>query len=388
MINLKDYLDPVSIERPEWLHIAGSSTLAHSLTINTASSPVTSADNLRLAIIGVPDDRLSVKEGAAKAPDNIREVLYNLSRLPGKVKIADLGNIRKGVTPEDTMAALGDVTSTLLEQGITVLVLGGDSSLIPSLAGAVSSHLHGYTYTTIDSRIDYVNEKRENDPFNYLPAIVNNSNSHPSNIIHIGYQTFLNDPQVINRFRRRNYELVRIGEARASMQETEPFFRDSHLVTLDMGSVRQSDAPGTFAPSPNGFYGEEICLLSRYAGLSDSLKVFGLFEVNPSLDIRNQTSAMAAHIIWFFLEGFVQRQSETAIIATDHNGRFVRYHVTVEKAGEDLIFVKSNITGRWWIEYSNRRDEISYLACSYNDYLKAGENEIPTRWLQAVARKG
>ena len=84
----------------------------------------------------------------------------------------------------------------------------------------------------------------------------------------------------------------------------------------------------------------------------------------------------------------MQRQKEAAIIATDHSGRFVRYHVTIEKAGEDIIFVKSTITGRWWIEYRDRRGEISYLACSYNDYLKAGENEIPTRWLQAVARKG
>lgn len=388
MINLNDYLDPVSIEKAEWLHIAGSSTLAHSLTINTASNPVAPEDNFRLAIIGVPDDRLSLKEGAAKAPDAIRETLYNLSRLPGKVKIADLGNLRRGVTPEDTMAALVDVTTTLLEKNITVLVLGGDSSLIPSLATPVAQRYGDYTYTTIDSRIDYVNEKRENDPFNYLSGIVGGRNCQPSNIIHIGYQSYLNDPQVINRFRRRSYELIRIGEVRSSMHETEPLFRDSHLITLDMGAVRQSDAPGTFAPSPNGFYGEEICLLARYAGLSDSLKVFGLFEVNPDLDIRNQTSAMAAHITWFFLEGFVQRQNEAATIATDQNGRFIRYHVAVDKAGEDLIFVKSSATGRWWIEHRDRKGEISYLACSYNDYLKAGENEIPNRWLQAVARKG
>ncbi|MCA1757216.1 MAG: formimidoylglutamase [Bacteroidales bacterium] len=388
MINLNDYLDPVSIERPEWLHIAGSSTLAHNLSINTASNPVTSADNFRLAIIGVPDDRLSVREGAAKAPDAIRTTLYNLSRLPGKVKIADLGNIRRGVTPEDTMAALGDVITTLLDKGVMVLVLGGDSSLIPSLATPVAALYPEYTYTTIDSRIDYVNEKRENNPFNYLSGIINSRNHQPSNIIHIGYQSYLNDPQVINRFRRRNYELLRIGEARSSMHETEPFFRDSHLITLDMGAVRQSDAPGTFAPSPNGFYGEEICLLARYAGLSDSLKVFGLFELNPDLDIRSQTAAMAAHITWFFLEGFVQRHNESETIATDRNGRFVRYHVAVDKAGEDLIFVKSSTTGRWWIEYRDREGRVSYLACSYNDYLKAGDNEIPNRWLQAVARKG
>ena len=76
---------------------------------------------------------------------------------------------------------------------------------------------------------------------------------------------------------------------RQAIYLTEPLFRDSDVAIFDISAVRQSDAPGTMSPSPNGFYGEEICLLSRYAGISDNLKIFGLFDVNPEFDIRFQT---------------------------------------------------------------------------------------------------
>ncbi|MEZ5012438.1 MAG: hypothetical protein R2744_13060 [Bacteroidales bacterium] len=126
------------------------------------------------------------------------------------------------------------------------------------------------------------------------------------------------------------------------MAETEPLFRDSHIITLDIAAVRQSDAPGTFAPSPNGFYGEEICLLARYAGLSDSLRVFGLLRGKSLLDSRKQTSGMAAQAIWFFLEGFAQKQNESLAIGKENSGRFVSYHVKVKDLEEDLVFVKSS----------------------------------------------
>jgi len=88
------------------------------------------------------------------------------------------------------------------------------------------------------------------------------------------------------------------------------------------------------------------------------------------------------------MEGFAQRQNESLAIGKENSGRYVRYHVSVKDIEEDLIFVKSNVTNRWWIEYRNRKGVTSYLACSYNDYIRANENEIPHRWLQAVARNG
>jgi hypothetical protein len=166
----------------------------------------------------------------------------------------------------------------------------------------------------------------------------------------------------------------------------EPLLRDSDVAVFDIASVRQSDAPGTVSPSPNGFYGEEICLLSRYSGISDKLKVFGLFDVNPEFDIRNQTAGLAAQILWFFLEGFAQKQYETPVLSLSNSGRFIRYHVRITDLDEDLIFVKSNLTDRWWIELPADKDNSCYVACSHEDYLKANHNEVPERWVRAVEK--
>ncbi|MBS0011974.1 MAG: arginase family protein [Bacteroidales bacterium] len=382
MLDLNDYFDPVSIEKPLWAHLAEPSRFSHNLVINTENRQISDPGAYRLAIIGVPDDRRSPNKGCAGAPDEIRADLYQLSRLPGKIKMADLGNLKKGVSFDDSLAALSDVTEYLVGSGIFPLVIGGSSTLIPAMAKKIPGKL---IYSTVDSRVDWVNERKEKDSFNYLPDIIN-KDKNPLNLLVVGYQTFLNDPQVINRFRKMKYDMVRIGEVREDIHEIEPSFRDSNLITFDIASVRQADAPGTFAPSANGFYGEEICLLSRYAGLSDSLKAAGFFEVNPLLDNRRQTTTIAAQMIWFFLEGFIQKQNESSVLEKENSGRFVNYHVSIEDSNEDLVFIKSTITNRWWIEYTSKKGEKHFIACSYNDYLQAGENEIPARYLKAVER--
>ena len=150
--------------------------------------------------------------------------------------------------------------------------------------------------------------------------------------------------------------------------------------------MRQSDAPGTAVPSPNGFYGEEICLLSRYAGISDNLKVFALFDVNPRFDVREQTSGLAAQIIWFLMEGFSQKQYETPSLSGNNSGRFIKYHVRVTDLEDDLIFVRSNLTERWWIELEDSNNNKVYVACSHDDYLKANRNEVPDRVVRSADR--
>lgn len=382
MISLSDYFDPVSIEKPLWSHMAEPSSFSHNLVINTENNPVSKLDKYRVAIVGVPDDRRSPNKGCSGAPDEIRADLYQLARLPGRIKIADMGNIKKTPSFDDSLAALSDITEYMIACGTIPLVIGGSSTLIPAMAGSIKGP---FNYAAVDSRIDWVNERKEKDSFNYLPDIIN-AKRKPDNFIIMGYQSYLNDPQVINRLKKRNYDLLRMGEVRQDIQETEPAFRDSALVSFDISAIRQSDAPGTFAPSANGFYGEEICLLSRYAGLSDSLQAAGFFEVNPLLDSRRQTTSMAAQMIWFFLEGFAQKQNESALLGRENGGRFVNYHVSIEDSSEDLVFIKSNITNRWWIEYTDGKGARHYIACSYNDYLMAGENEIPPRYLKAVSR--
>jgi formiminoglutamase len=386
MIDLKDYFDPVSIETQDFENTAGNSGFPHSISVHTENTNLRDISKFRIAILGVPEGRNAHGEGSAKGPDRIRTELYRLSRIPGKSKIIDLGNMKQGVTFNDTIAGLTDILAFLIGGNIFPVIIGGSSALAVSVDRALSEKRIKYTLAAVDPRIDYMNEKRDPDSFNYLNTILHSHKSTLYHYINIGYQTYLNDQQVVNRFLKRKSELVRIGDVRKAIYLTEPLMRDSDAAIFDISSVRQSDAPGTTSPSPNGFYGEEICLLSRYAGISDNLKVFCLFDVNPDFDIRNQTSGLAAQIIWFFLEGFSQKQYETPELGISNSGRFIKYHVRVTDLDDDLIFVKSIHTDRWWMELPAADDKFSYIACSHEDYLKANHNEVPERWVRGIER--
>jgi arginase family enzyme len=386
MVDLNDYFNPVSIEGPDFKYLTGQAGFPHNISIHTENHPLKDISKFKIALFGVPEGRNSPNAGSLKGPDMIREQLYCLAKIPGKSKIIDLGNMKQGSTFNDTIAGLTDILSILITENLFPVIIGGTSALIPAVDRALSQFIKRYTLIAVDPRIDFSSERKEPDSFNYLNAILSNHKSTFSHYINIGYQTYLNDQQIINRFLKRQSELIRIGDVRQAIYLTEPLFRDSDVAIFDISAVRQSDAPGTISTSPNGFYGEEICLLARYAGISDKLKVFGLFDVNPEYDIRNQTTGLAAQILWFFLEGFSQKQYETPVLNISNSGRFIKYHVRITDLEDDLIFVKSNLTDRWWIELPAEKDQNLYVACSHEDYLKANRNEVPERWVQAVER--
>src|SRR5579875_1364444 len=55
--------------------------------------------------------------GFSQAPDKIREQLYQLYNWHPSVKVADVGNIRQGLTVDDTRAALRTVLGEIKEAG-------------------------------------------------------------------------------------------------------------------------------------------------------------------------------------------------------------------------------------------------------------------------------
>jgi hypothetical protein len=167
------------------------------------------------------------------------------------------------------------------------------------------------------------------------------------------------------------------------MEEVEPLVRNADMVNIDVGAIRQSDAPANGNPSPHGFYGEEVCQIARYAGMSDKLSSIGFFELNPKFENNGQTAHLVAHAIWYFIEGFYSRMSDFPYIDKQN---YKRYTVPLNDDTMELIFYKSKKSDRWWIEIpcdESMKEKYSrhlLVPCSYNDYQKALNNEIPDRW--------
>ena len=162
--------------------------------------------------------------------------------------------------------------------------------------------------------------------------------------------------------------------------------RDADIVSVDIGSVRKSEAPGNNSSSPNGFYGEEICAIARYAGISDKVTSFGVYEYNSKLDVQNQTAHLIAQMLWYFIEGVNFRAKDYPYATKESYQRF-----TVMLDDDDPInFYKSDKSGRWWMEINlisnNKHKRHALIPCSYQDYEHALQQKIPNRWYKALQK--
>ena len=343
-----------------------------------------------VALLGVCEDRNSVgNTGTAKAPDLVRKELYRLFMPPidKEFRMIDLGNIRAGDTARDTYFAVASVMIELLTHKVIPVIIGGSHDLsFGQYLGYKDLHAL-INLVVIDERIDMLeNPAKTIDSASFLMKIFTHTPNYLFNYSHLGHQTYLNDPKAIETLEGLNFDCHRLGLIRANMEETEPILRDADMLSIDISAVRQADAPAHAKASPNGFSGEEMCQIARYAGLSDKLTSLGIYEINPGYDNNFQTVKLAAQAIWYFLEGYYSRVGDYPLTLDDH----LKFTVHLEESNHELIFWRSKKTDRWWMEMpfgdKERFGRHQLIPCSFADYEGACQQELPDRWMKAYTK--
>lgn len=383
-MNLNDYFNPVSLNKPEISLLPSDLTFGRKITIHTADEPIRDIGAFDIALIGVPEDKNSIVKGTDTAPDLIREKLYQLASINRKIRIIDLGNLKITSNINDTYFALRDIIQELDTHSIISVILGGSQDLTYAMDLAFMSSSCYYQLLTFDNRIDMGFKDKTITSRNYLEKILKNKDPKLFNYINLGHQVYLTPISILDSIEKKGFESIRLGVVRNNIPDNEPIIRDSSLISLDMTCIRQSDARGVTIPSSNGFFGHEICQLVRYAGSASRIKSFGLFELCSANDPDSNTSMLAAQIIWYFIEGFSLKIKEDP-----QKGYSKKYIVNLSSISQEIVFYKSLKTERWWIEmpYINPMTSKNYLiSCSYNDYQMACNNEIPDRWWKAFHR--
>lgn len=340
----------------------------------------------QIAILGVPESRNSYhNESSALAPDEIRRQFYQLYRWKSDVRIIDLGNLKTGQTVEDTYEVLSDILAYLIEHDVIPIILGGGNDLAFANYRAYEKLEKVVNLVSVDSCFDLGNEYMPIRSDAYLNKMILQQPNYLMNYANIGYQVYMNSPQEIKMMEDLFFETYRVGTMRKDMEEVEPIVRNADMLSLDISAVRRSDAPGCPHNSANGFYGEEICQIAKYAGVSDKLTSFGIYEYDPTMDYGNQTSQLIGHILWYFVEGFLNRQQDNRFKDKD---AYRQYSIAVSGALDEMIFFCSRITGRWWvvvplISKESNATHNYYLPCSKRDYDLACEDKISERWWKA-----
>ncbi len=374
-----DFLSPLDSEIIDYINGLSSQQLGSKVVLHT-SEAFPEVSKVTIGIIGVLENRGNSNGNQEIDLLAIRKELYRLYPGNWDASIADFGNILAGNSIEDTYFALKKVASSLIKNNIIPVVIGGSQDLTYSLYRAYDDLEQMVNLVAVDSQFDFGKESDVVSASSYLTKIVIEEPNNLFNYCNIGYQTYYNSQEEIDLVEKLFFDAYRLGEVSNTIAIAEPVFRDADLVSIDMNSVKSSDS-GNFTPFvPNGFNGKEICALSRYAGISDKVTSFGIFNHNDT----EQESVLMAQIIWYFIEGYHYRSNEYPFGSREN---YLKYIVPSED--EELIFYKSDKTDRWWIEIpfiingNNKLKRNTLLPCSHEEYLAACDQELPERWWKA-----
>ncbi len=389
-MHFPDFFHPLSADISAVFENAPADSLWNNTEKYTKENAFPFLNSAQIAVIGVDESRgATIDYDCKHAADYIRTQLYQLKMHGSKTSIVDLGNLKLGVTVNDTYAAVGEIVAYLARLKIIPVIIGSSQDL-------TYGHYKGYkildqiiNIVGVDARFDLGLPSEPLTSNTWLGNIVLDQPNYLFNYSHIGHQTYFVGQYAVNMMDNLFFDTYRLGQVREDMKELEPIVRNADVLTIDMSSIRSADAPGTVFPSPNGLDGENICQLMYYAGMSDKLEGVGLYEYHPSSDRQHQTALLMAQMIWYFIDGFNNRKKD---VPDSSSSQFTVYRVTVSDSRQDISFMKSNISGRWWMELplksggKRKLDRHQLIPCSYADYQTACNNEIPERWWQALKK--
>ncbi len=378
-----EFLVPVSDLVAAHTKLLSDHSLGKQIKIHTADNGVPDLKKTDIAILGIQENRNDVNFlGEKLSFDTIRKSLYELYPGNWDVNIADLGDINPGNEVSDTYYLVQEVLSALLQKKIIPVIIGGSQDLVYAQYRSFDILERMVNLANVDSKFDLGNSSEPITNTSFIGKIIVEQPYNLFNYSNIGYQTYFNAQEEIDLIEKLYFDAYRLGEVISDVTIVEPIMRDADIVSVDLG-VMNSNSMNGVTSSPNGFDGREICTISRYAGISDRVKSFGIYEFK-NFKNEEMTSMLIAQIIWYFIEGFNYRSNELDI---KNQKSTLHYNVPIDD--EILSFYKSAKTGRWWIEIpflssgNNKLERHTLLPCTYSDYERACNQEIPERWYKA-----
>lgn len=327
--------------------------------------------NFDIALLGINDN--------TNTSNLLRKELYNLY-LPLNSKIIDLGNIKATNNQNENLDNLYKVLCYLNNKHIKLILFGANELYNISFFKNFEKNKLEYNGLIVDSKIDF-NPTLHISPDSYLNYFAQ-TNKPFSNFHIIGIQNYLTNYKYLKILKELGFIAKRLSQVTNKINEVEPIFRTSHFVSIDIASVKASDAPGCKKTSPNGFTANEICQLGFYSGLSENIQFFTLNGIEPNIDVNNTTSKLSAQIIWHFIEAYyIKKEVESN---SDQNIR--EYYVKLLPKNKNEIEIKfSNCinTNRWWFSVINMQN-LNNLACTQTDYELAKKNIISERIIKCI----
>jgi arginase family enzyme len=382
-----NFLSPVSDSVLAHNELLSQQSLGKKLKIHTTTHGIPDLDDVNIVILGVLENRNHIDYiGEAFNLNEIRKSFYALYPGSWNTVVADIGDINKGETTEDTYFALKETLSVLIAKNIIPIILGGSQDITYANYRAYDSLIPMVYIVNVDCEFNLGDSSKPIKNNSFVGKVILDQPYNLFNYATIGYQTYFNSQEEIDLMEKLYFESYRLGQVSGDVTIVEPVMRDANIVSIDLNSVKASEVSLNQKYSPNGFDGKEICAISRYAGISNKVSSLGIYEYKPSKD-DEITTMLIAQIMWYFIEGVNYRVNDDDFLDDDNYQKFI---TLVDS--QELIFYKSVKTGRWWIEIpflskvNNKLKRHTLLPCMHQDYIDACNNTLPERWFKAFQK--
>lgn len=374
MQDLTDFLIPINVAELNDDEGYTDGQFAKHVKIHEDELP--DLEGIDIVIVGVLETRGdSFLQKTNYAANCIRKQLYQLNYWHEDIRIADIGNVKTGAGINDSYAAAKTVIDALIQLDKTVVLIGGSHDMTLAQYYAYRDKNKQVEITCIDAMIDLRGESPVRSE-SFLMDLLTGEPNMVKHYNHIAFQSYFVHPRMLETMDKLRFDCYRAGTVSENIEEMEPIMRNTHMLSFDISAIKYSDAPANKI-CPNGLTGIEACMLTRYAGMSQQLNSIGLYGYDPDKDVDELTARQISQMLWYFIDGRSRRKREAQI---EERNLFNEYHTAFAEI--DTVFLQSKRTNRWWMQMPDKK----FIACSYKDYVKASNNEVPERWLRVQER--
>jgi agmatinase len=252
-----------------------------------------------LTLLGIPfDDYSSFLNGAAEAPQKIREALFSESTntfsengtdIGSSEVFTDAGDIKFNDNSEK-YRQIEDAVLKLMENKTRVLSLGGDHSITYPIIKVLSSKYPRLNILHFDAHPDLYDEFQGNRCSHACPFARIMEDNLADKLVQVGIRT-------TNNHQRRQAEKfdVDIMDLHASADEVVSKLEGPLYISLDMDVLDPAFAPGISHYEPGGLSTRQV--LDIIQRIEVEIVGADIVEYNPRRDINGITAMTAAKFV-------------------------------------------------------------------------------------------
>lgn len=344
-----------------------------------------------IALMYVPEYRGADLKERNQNEEKFRSFFYDLNLgLDWQMSLYDLGNILPGKDIADTYFAVSQVVAELVKENVVPIIVGGSQDLTMALYRGYAQLEQMVNLCSVDYKLDLGNPDAPLKADGYLSHLLLERPCYLFNHANIGLQAPFASKHEMDLFEKLYFDTCRLGEFNANFKKSEPHLRNSDILSIDMQSVRASEIRQPDYQYPNGFYADQICQISKYAGISDKLTCLGIFNYFPEAT-AGSLSSLIAQVIWYFIDGVSQRKGDFPV---GSKRDYMRFTVHLDDFKDVIVFYKSNKSERWWMEVpypaqsGSKYERHHMVPCDHSDYELAMKNEMPDLWWKTFQKLG